>query len=154
MSSGVTVGAGLDPETREFYRRSLLQLKDAGVDFLVGGAYAFERYTGIARHTKDFDIFVRRADCERALSVLSGAGCRTELTFPHWLGKAYCGDAFVDVIFSSGNGVAEVDDVWFANAVDDESLGIPVKLCPPEEMIWSKSFVMERERFDGADVAH
>src|SRR5262249_35114520 len=33
-------------------------------------------------------------------------------------------------------------------------LGIPVKLCPAEETIWSKAFIMERERFDGADVAH
>jgi hypothetical protein len=33
-------------------------------------------------------------------------------------------------------------------------LGVPVKLCPAEEMIWSKSFIMERERYDGADVAH
>ena len=31
---------------------------------------------------------------------------------------------------------------------------MPVKFCPPEEMIWSKSFVMERERYDGADIAH
>jgi hypothetical protein len=29
-----------------------------------------------------------------------------------------------------------------------------VKLCPPEEMIWSKALIMERERYDGADVAH
>jgi hypothetical protein len=29
-----------------------------------------------------------------------------------------------------------------------------VKLTPPEEMIWSKAFIMERERYDGADVAH
>ena len=33
-------------------------------------------------------------------------------------------------------------------------LDIPVHLVAAEEMIWSKSFVMERERFDGADVAH
>jgi hypothetical protein len=33
-------------------------------------------------------------------------------------------------------------------------LGIPVRLCPPEEIIWSKSYVQERERFDGADIAH
>ena len=26
--------------------------------------------------------------------------------------------------------------------------------CPPEEMLCSKAFVMERERYDGADVAH
>ena len=33
-------------------------------------------------------------------------------------------------------------------------LDVPVRLIPPEEMIWSKSFVRERERYDGADVAH
>jgi hypothetical protein len=38
--------------------------------------------------------------------------------------------------------------------VRDESLGFPVRLMPVEEMIWSKAFLMERERFDGADVAH
>jgi len=31
---------------------------------------------------------------------------------------------------------------------------LPVQLCPPEETIWSKAFVMERERYDGADIAH
>ena len=38
--------------------------------------------------------------------------------------------------------------------VPDESLGFPVRLMPIEEMIWSKAFLMERERFDGADVLH
>src|SRR5262249_45540967 len=33
-------------------------------------------------------------------------------------------------------------------------LGVPVRLVPAEEMIWSKGFVQERERFDGADIAH
>jgi hypothetical protein len=33
-------------------------------------------------------------------------------------------------------------------------LDVPVHLAPAEEMIWSKSFVQERERYDGADVAH
>ena len=33
-------------------------------------------------------------------------------------------------------------------------LDVPVRLIPAEEMIWSKAFVMERERYDGADVAH
>ena len=58
------------------------------------------------------------------------------------------------MIFCSGNGVAVVDDEWYAHAVDEEVLGVPVKLCPAEEMIWSKSMIMERERYDGADVAH
>jgi hypothetical protein len=47
-----------------------------------------------------------------------------------------------------------VDDSWFERARDDELLDLHVKLCAPEEMIWMKAFIMERERFDGADIAH
>ncbi|HEX8597727.1 MAG TPA: hypothetical protein VF952_04345 [Chloroflexia bacterium] len=144
----------LDPETCEFYRKAMLLINEAQIPFLVGGAYAMQRYTGISRHTKDFDIFVKPEDSERVLALLGQNGCDTEMTFSHWLGKAYCGDLYVDVIFRSGNGVAEVDDEWFDNATGDEVLGIPVKLSPPEEIIWTKAFVQERERYDGADVAH
>jgi hypothetical protein len=144
----------LDDETCEFYRTAVMVLTEAGIPFLVGGAYALQRYTGISRHTKDFDVFVRPEDAERTLETLGNNGCDTEMTFSHWLGKAYCGEMFVDVIFRSGNGVAEVDDGWFEHATPGEVLGIPVKLCPPEEIIWTKAFVQERERYDGADVAH
>ena len=81
-------------------------------------------------------------------------GFEVELVFPHWLGKARAGDDVIDVIFSSGNGVATVDDLWLAHGVEADVLGVPTRLCPPEEMIWSKAFIMERERYDGADVAH
>ncbi|HYG60993.1 MAG TPA: nucleotidyltransferase family protein [Thermoanaerobaculia bacterium] len=147
-------GEHLSEETADFYRRTMRKLEQAGVRFLVGGAYAYARYTGIVRHTKDFDIFVHHRDFDQALDVLAKAGYQVERTFPHWLGKAYEGDAFVDLIFSSGNGIAEVDDLWFEKAVDEEVLGVPAKLCPAEEIIWSKSFIMERERFDGGDISH
>jgi hypothetical protein len=129
-------------------------LRDADVPFLVGGAYAFTPFTGIPRSTKDFDVFVGKADILRALDVLDDAGFRTELTFPHWLGKAYQGKEFVDLIFSSGNGVAPVDMGWFDHAPHGTVLGVDVRLAPAEEMLWSKAFVMERERFDGGDVIH
>jgi len=144
----------IDPVAREIYCRAVETLGNAAVPFLVGGSYALERYTAIARHTKDFDVFVHRRDLDRVFELLSTAGYETELTFPHWLGKAVAGDDFIDVIFGSGNGIAEVDDEWFAHSVESEVLGVRVRLCPPEEMIWSKAFVMERERYDGADVAH
>src|SRR5262249_40232743 len=129
-------------------------LDEARVPFLVGGAYALAHYTGIVRHTKDFDVFVRPEDCRRGLEAFAGEGLRTELTFPHWLGKAFNGEDFVHVIFRSGNGIAKVDDAWFEHAVSATFLGKPVRLCPVEEIIWSKSFVCERERFDGADINH
>lgn len=146
--------AVLSEQSIRFYRHALAILQNAGVPHLVGGAYAFARYTGIERHTKDFDVFVRRGDFGRAAWAFQKAGYRTELTFPHWLGKAWKGDDFVDLIYSAGNGVAEVDDLWFTHAVKEKVFGVDVELIPAEEMIWSKGLIMERERFDGADVAH
>jgi hypothetical protein len=143
-----------DSEVAGFYRDALSLLQRSQVPFLVGGAYALARQTGIVRHTKDLDIFTRPADGPRVLQVLSAAGYRTELTDPRWLGKAFLGEDYIDVIFSSGNAIATVDDGWFAHAIDAHMLGLPVQLCPPEETIWSKAFVMERERYDGADIAH
>jgi len=142
------------PDKAELYRTALDMLNRSGVPYLVGGTYAFQYYAGISRNTKDIDIFVRPLDVKRINDVLTRAGFKTEIAFSHWLAKAHHGDKFIDVIFSSGNGVAEVDDEWFAHAVDEEVLGAPVKLCPPEEMVWSKAMIMERERYDGADVAH
>jgi hypothetical protein len=154
MNASANVYEALPAEVAVFYRDVIRLLNRAGADFLVGGAYALALYTGIARHTKDFDTFVRPQDAERVLRILARAGYRTEMTFPYWLGKAYHGDAFCDVIFSSGNGVARVDDGWFAHAVPGELLGESIRACPVEEIIWSKGFVVERERFDGADICH
>ena len=149
-----TAGTGLDPSSRACYRSVMHQLEARGIPFLVGGAYAFERYTGIARHTKDFDLFLHPRDVDRALDALTDDGCKTDVPFPHWLAKAQCGEDVVDLIYSSGNGVALVDDDWFRHGVEEAVLDVPVRLIPAEEMIWSKAFIMERERYDGADVAH
>jgi Nucleotidyl transferase of unknown function (DUF2204) len=144
----------LNPKTRVFYVKSLAVLNETGVPFLVGGAYALAKHAAIERHTKDLDIFVLPQDRDAVLAALAAAGFRTQLSFPHWLAKAYCEDNFIDVIYSSGNGVVRVDQEWFSNASEGEILGVPVRLCPAEEMIWSKAYVQERERFDGADIAH
>jgi len=140
--------------TRQFYREALAALAGAGVPHLLGGGFAFMHYTGVYRDTKDLDVFLRPADAEQAVAIVAAAGYRAEIVAPHWLGKAYCGDAFIDFIFSSGNGVCLVDDEWFVHAEVARVLDMPVLLSPVEEMIWSKAFIQERERFDGADVLH
>ena len=139
----------LDPEERDFYCQTLAAFANDRLDILVGGAYAFGRYTGIERHTKDFDVFVRESDFYQTLRALEKAGYATEVPFPHWLGKAHCGEYFVDVIHSSGNGLTPVDDEWFVYSRADCVFDVPVKLVPPEEMIWSKAFIQERERVPG-----
>jgi hypothetical protein len=137
-----------------FYARALQLLNADGVPYLVGGACALRHYCGIARETKDLDIFVRERDVERTLVAFERAGYATQTPFPHWLAKVLDGPRFLDIIFNSGNGASPVDDVWLAHAESMRLFGQQVQVCPVEETIWSKAFVMERERFDGADVAH
>jgi hypothetical protein len=137
-----------------FYREAMQVLQRANVPFLVGGACAFGIYTGISRDTKDFDLFLRPQDVDLALDAFKQAGYEAEKTFPHWLAKVKSRDAFIDLIFRAGNGLCEVDDSWFARAHNREELGMGVKICAPEEILWMKAFIMERERYDGADVAH
>jgi hypothetical protein len=138
----------------DFHLRSVAALQNANVPFLIGGAYVVEVYAGVSRRTKDFDLYVRPHHVDDALDALARAGYETELTFAHWLAKAKRRRDYVDLIFRAGNGLCQVDDSWFERAQDDELLGLHVKLCAPEEMIWMKAYIMERERFDGADIAH
>ena len=129
-------------------------LRDNKIDFLVGGAYALAEYTGINRDTKDFDLFLRPKDVDPALAMWRNAGYQADYTFTHWLAKVQLGRVYIDIIFRSGNGLGPVDDVWFEYAREAIIFGLKVNIVPPEEMIWQKAFIMERERFDGADVAH
>ena len=144
----------LGPKKRAFFTEVLRALVSTGRPFLVGGGYALRAHTGTGRVARDLDVFVHPRDVRFLLDHFEGLGYRTDLTFPHWLGKVYKDRIYVDLIFGSGNGVAAVDDAWFEHAFESEVLGIPVRLSPAEEMLWSKSFVMERERYDGADVVH
>jgi hypothetical protein len=142
------------PGTADFYRRALQSLVDARIPFLVGGAFAHACFTGIRRSTKDLDLFIRRSDYERVAQLMHEQGWRAEMTFPHWLAKVHAGEDFIDLIFNSGNGVTPVDDRWFRNNAHADVLGVPVRLANIEDSLTSKAYIMERERYDGADIAH
>ena len=142
------------PDTAAFYRRALRVLVDAGVPFLVGGAFAHACFTGIRRSTKDLDLFLRRGDLDRVNVLMEAEGWRTEMPYPHWLAKVYCGEDFIDLIFNSGNGLTPVDDRWFRDNAQADILGVPVRIANMEDGLLSKAFIMERERYDGADIAH
>ena len=137
-----------------FYRRVLEIFQQRDVPHLVGGAYALAHHTHVPYETRDFDVFLRRADVGRACQSLEDAGYRAAVVYPHFLGKVRDGVHFVDLIFGSGNGIVPVDDRWFTRASSGMTLGLPVRFCSAEDILWSKAFIMERERYDGGDVAH
>lgn len=144
----------VDTRVAGFYREALRALNDASIPFLVGGAFAHACYTGIRRPTKDLDLFIRREDYEAIARLMEGRGWRCELTFPHWLAKVHDGPEFIDLIFNSGNGLTRVDERWFRGNREAVVLGVPVRVANMEDSFLSKAFIMERERYDGGDIAH
>jgi hypothetical protein len=147
---------GGDPSgpAADFYIDVLKHLVEQNIPFLIGGGYAVEIYTDIRRRTKDIDLFLLPADVAGAIEGLCAAGYQAEVVYDHWLAKVRQDGELIDIIFGSANGGGGVDQAWFQYAVETRILDLPMKLCPPEEMIWQKAFVMARDRFDGADVMH
>lgn len=142
------------PEARSCYRDVLLALRQAGVPFAVGGAFAVHRHTGIWRVTKDLDLLLLAESVPEALRCLGDAGFEIEIKDPVWLAKARRGEHFVDLITGMGNAVFSVDASWLERAEEDVVLDVPCRVLAAEELIASKVFVTRRERFDGADVVH
>ena len=159
-TSGFTTATNPNsPPTLEgpaFYRHALDILDQSGIPYLLGGAFATGTYTGVLRDTKDLDCMVRQEDVGRIMDLFASKGFCVEHTFPHWLAKVFHGDYFVDLIHGAGNGLCPVDHEWFAHARTARvpMLDREVRICPPEEIMWQKAYIMERERFDGADVIH
>lgn len=139
---------------REAFMTALEAVNDDGVPYTLGGAFALHHYSGYWRDTKDMDIFIEPRYIERTLHVLTEAGFDTVMLAEHWLGKAYQGDYFVDIIWGEGNWVDMVDRQWIERSERGEVFGIPVRFTPVEEVIWAKSYVAAHERFDGADILH
>jgi hypothetical protein len=141
-------------EAEACYRDALRALLDGGVPFVVGGAFAVHRHTGVWRPTKDLDIFLTPARIPESFTLLQRAGFETGIEDPVWLAKARRGRYFVDLITGVGNASLVVTDDWIGRGLPEVVLGIDCTVLAPEECVASKSFVAFRERFDGADVVH
>jgi hypothetical protein len=141
-------------KAEDFYNRVIALLLGHNMPFMVGGTYAFSAYTGIERPTKDIDIKCAFEDYPTILKTFSDAGFKTEISEEQWIAKVHEPDHcfFTDVIFAEKNGLAEIDRGWMRRARDGTILGHKVKLEPIEDMISSKAFIQQKERFDGADV--
>ena len=137
-----------------FYAKVLRELLDANIPFLVAGGFAVSAYTGVDRATKDLDLFTTAGVFPRLLSFLQAKGYRIAIEDERWIGKIHCNGHFIDVIFSSANGMVPVQEAWFEHARDMEVFGMRVPVLSPTEMIWSKALIKDRDRYDGADIAN
>lgn len=138
----------------EFYREALQLLTKNHYKFLVGGGAAMQQYTSINRDSKDLDLFATNNEFHSILRFFGDQGFKTEYTDVRWLAKVYKDEAFIDLIFNTVNNLCPVDESWFEHAVNGDLLGIPIQYIAPEELIWCKIYIHNRERYDASDINH
>jgi hypothetical protein len=142
------------PEQEQLFREVLRLMNEKRVPYVVSGAFALQKHTGIWRDTKDLDLFVPAENMKQALGYLEEAGFECEICDPVWLAKARHNGYFVDLITGMSNGVIMVDRSWIERSVPAEVMGVQTRVLAAEELLASKLFVLFRERYDGADMAH
>lgn len=142
------------PEQQALFCEVLQHLNRACVPYVVSGAFALQRHTGICRDTKDLDLFLPAEVVPEALRLLRDGGFETEIRDPVWLAKAHRDGYYVDLITGMSNGTITVDRSWIERGSPFTVLGVSTRVLAAEELIASKLFVGFRERFDGADVVH
>src|SRR6266516_841475 len=116
-----TIDAAAEPTApsalaEAFYAEALRELSKLGLPFLLAGTYALSAHTGIARATKDLDVFCKPGDFARILGHFKSLGYPIAVEDERWLGKVFRGEHFFDLIFASWHGMAPVGDRWFEHA--------------------------------------
>jgi hypothetical protein len=146
----------IPPAQWALYDRALQELRRQGLPCAVGGGLAFSAYARRWRNTKDMDLFIRPADCEAAIAALQRAGFADY--YPQAPYDRRCSfrgirdGIIVDLLWEMLNGRARVDAAWLSRGPTLTIRGSAVRFLAPEELIWSKLYVLQRERCDWPDL--
>ncbi|MCZ7570880.1 MAG: nucleotidyltransferase family protein [Ardenticatenaceae bacterium] len=143
-------------EQWSIYRRAIDEAQARDVRFALGGAFAIATYTGHWRNTKDLDLYVLPRDRDAMIEAVTRAGLDDyydELPYDRsWIYRAHRGEVIVDVIWAMANRRAQVDEVWITRGPEVQVRDELLRVVPPEEVIWAKLYVLQRDRCDWPDV--
>lgn len=120
-------------------------LRDAGVEFMLGGSMAAWARGG-PEPDNDLDLMVNPDHAQRALEALEAAGMRTELPPEEWLYKAWNGAVMIDLIFQPSG--LELTREVFARS---EQLSV-MALCTPvmalEDVLVTMLYALDEHSLD------
>ncbi len=129
---------------------------ERGIPFALGGSLGMAVYAGAFRPSKDLDIYVRPVDKDEMIDLLGHLGSADYFDrLPYdrsWIYRSTFGDEIVDVIWKMANHRSDVDDSWVTAGPVLDFAGQHARLVPIEELIWSKLYVLQRDRCDWPDV--
>jgi Uncharacterised nucleotidyltransferase len=130
-------------------KKAVPALRDAGVEFMLGGGLACWARGG-PESEHDLDLMVRPENAERALAALVSAGMRPEDPAEEWLYKAWDGKVLVDVIFRPASGA--VDAAMFARAEELEVQAMPMLVMALEDVMAAKLLALGEHNLDYESV--
>ncbi len=143
-------------DTSHIYAEVLRQTRRKGIPCAIGGGIAVGLYVPQRQSTKDIDIYVKPSDCDEMIALVTARGLKdyyAKLPYDrHWIYRSYKGDCIVDVMWGMPNRRAVVDDEWLTRGPEIEIHGERVRALPPEEVIWAKLYVLQRDRSDWPDI--
>lgn len=138
------------------YERVLKLATGRNLNFALGGGLAFSHYANRWRNTKDLDLYIRPQDKDSMIGVLHEAGLTDYFAVKDydrgWIYRSHDGEIIVDIIWQMANYRAQVDDGWLSRGDLLRIRGWPLRLLPVEELLWSKLYVLQRERCDWGDL--
>ena len=129
----------------ESLKKAAGALREAEVDFMLGGGLGSAARGG-PETEHDVDLMLRREDADRALAILEEAGFRPEKPPEGWLYKAWDGDVFVDLIFSTTAG--DINDEQFERADEFEVYAVPMLVQAPEDLLVTKLLALDEMTLD------
>lgn len=137
------------------YKRVIAEARKRGLNFAVGGGLAAMVYAGQWRNTKDIDLYVPERQHEDMIRTVRDLGLQDYYEIlPYdrkWIYRSYKQETIVDVIWAMANQRAVVDETWLRGP-QVEADGERFQLLAPEEELWSKLYVMQRDRCDWPDA--
>ncbi len=129
-------------------------LREREIPFAVGGGLAAMTYAAQWRDTKDLDIYSLSRDNQQIIQLLTSLGLddyyEVQAYDRKWIYRSHRAGVIVDIIWAMANQRAQVDESWFEGP-EVEAGGERFRLLRPEEVLWSKLYVLQHDRCDWPD---
>jgi hypothetical protein len=152
----VTWESLIPQEHWDIYKCVLDRVADQQIPFALGGGLALGVYTQKFRRSKDLDIYIMPEHCERVIDEMSHCGLEDYYSVKeyvrHWIYRGHRDDVIVDAIWAMANRRASVDERWVTTGPMVQMFGQEFRVIPAEELLWSKLYVLQRDRCDWPDI--
>lgn len=138
------------------YKCVLDRVCAANIPFALGGGLALGVYTEKFRRSKDIDLYILPEHREPIIGMMTECGLddyfHVKEYVRDWIYRGHIDDVIVDAIWAMANKRAVVDKRWLTGGPKVQMFGQEFRVIPPEELMWSKLYVLQKDRCDWPDI--